>query len=59
MMGVMGLYIGKVFEQAKGRPLFIIDQQARAASGLHVAPGVGPGVEDQVQHGDVVEERTE
>lgn len=59
MMGVMGLYIGKVFEQAKGRPLFIIDQHAGAASGLHVAPGVGTGVEDQVQHADLVEERTE
>ena len=59
MMGVMGLYIGKVFEQAKGRPLFIIDEQAGADSGLHVAPRVGTGVEEQVQHGDLVEERTE
>ena len=59
MMGVMGLYIGKVFEQAKGRPLFIIDQHARAGSGLHVAPRAGSGVEDQVQHGDLVEERPE
>ena len=59
MMGVMGLYIGKVFEQAKGRPLFIIDQHAGAPSGLHVAPRAGPGVEDQVQHSDLVEERPE
>jgi len=26
-MGVIGLYVGKVFEQVKGRPLFVIDRQ--------------------------------
>ena len=26
-MGVIGLYVGKVFEQVKGRPLFLIDRQ--------------------------------
>ena len=24
MMGVLGLYIGKIFDQVKGRPLFVI-----------------------------------
>jgi polyisoprenyl-phosphate glycosyltransferase len=26
-MGVIGLYVGKVFEQVKGRPLFVIDRE--------------------------------
>jgi len=26
-MGVIGLYVGKVFEQVKGRPLFLIDRE--------------------------------
>jgi dolichol-phosphate mannosyltransferase len=24
MMGIMGLYIGKIFDQVKGRPVFIV-----------------------------------
>ena len=27
VLGIMGLYIGKVFEQAKGRPLFVIEER--------------------------------
>ena len=27
-LGVLGLYIGRIFEQVKGRPLFVIDEQA-------------------------------
>jgi dolichol-phosphate mannosyltransferase len=26
ILGVMGLYIGKIFEEAKGRPFFIISE---------------------------------
>jgi dolichol-phosphate mannosyltransferase len=33
-LGVVGLYVGRIFEQVKGRPLFIID----AAAGLHEEP---------------------
>ena len=29
-MGVIGLYVGKVFEQVKGRPLYLIDARAHA-----------------------------
>ena len=29
--GVTGLYIGRVFEQVKGRPLYVVDEVARAA----------------------------
>ena len=36
-MGVIGLYVGKVFEQVKGRPLYLID--SRAATDLEPAPG--------------------
>ncbi|MBV9339208.1 MAG: glycosyltransferase family 2 protein, partial [Solirubrobacterales bacterium] len=34
-VGVVGLYVGRIFEQVKNRPLFLIDQEARgeAASG--------------------------
>jgi dolichol-phosphate mannosyltransferase len=27
-VGIVGLYVGRVFEQVKGRPLFLIDQEA-------------------------------
>ena len=26
MMGIMGLYIGKIFDQVKGRPVFIVSE---------------------------------
>ena len=26
-MGIMGLYIGKIFEQVKGRPTYIVESQ--------------------------------
>ncbi len=31
-VGVVGLYVGRIFEQVKDRPLFLIDQQAEGAS---------------------------
>lgn len=31
--GITGLYIGKVFEQVKGRPLFLVDQTTDARAG--------------------------
>jgi dolichol-phosphate mannosyltransferase len=30
-VGVVGLYVGRIFEQVKNRPLFLIDQQATGA----------------------------
>ena len=30
-VGVVGLYVGRIFEQVKNRPLFLIDQQAAGA----------------------------
>lgn len=36
-MGIIGLYVGKVFEQVKGRPLYLIDSDA--ATELEAAPG--------------------
>src|SRR3712207_9134363 len=30
-LGVIGLYVGKVFEQVKGRPLYVVDEQTGAA----------------------------
>ena len=26
MMGILGLYIGKIFDQVKGRPVFIVQE---------------------------------
>ncbi len=30
--GVTGLYIGRVFEQVKGRPLYVVDEVAQKPS---------------------------
>lgn len=30
-VGVVGLYVGRIFEQVKNRPLFLIDQEAPKA----------------------------
>ena len=32
-MGVLGIYIGRIYEQAKGRPLYVIDQVAATGRG--------------------------
>jgi len=34
MMGIMGLYIGKVFDQVKGRPVFIVSDLVNFEEGL-------------------------
>jgi hypothetical protein len=34
--GITGLYIGKVFEQARGRPVFVIDRVAERAAAAPV-----------------------
>jgi dolichol-phosphate mannosyltransferase len=26
-LGIVGLYIGRIFDQVKGRPLFVVDEQ--------------------------------
>jgi len=38
-LGITGIYIGKIFEQVKGRPLFIIDQQLNFNSDTHESHG--------------------
>ena len=38
-VGIVGLYVGRIFEQVKDRPLFIID--ARAEGGTDVSPRLG------------------
>jgi glycosyltransferase involved in cell wall biosynthesis len=42
--GVTGLYIGKIFSQVKGRPLFIVDEEARDPVAAPVEAG---GVQDK------------
>ncbi|MGI8729161.1 MAG: glycosyltransferase family 2 protein [Solirubrobacteraceae bacterium] len=34
--GVIGLYVGKIFEQVKGRPLFVVARRLPAGEDLHV-----------------------
>jgi hypothetical protein len=36
-LGVVGLYVGKVFEQVKDRPLFLIDSEAMAEPDVQIA----------------------
>jgi len=44
-LGVVGLYVGRVFEQVRRRPLFVVDEQVGgaamplAADGAHPSPG--------------------
>ena len=38
-LGVVGLYVGKVFEQVKDKPLFVVDERTRPASQAVAAPG--------------------
>jgi glycosyltransferase involved in cell wall biosynthesis len=42
-VGVVGLYVGRIFEQVKDRPLFLIDAEAEGPgeTEIEVAPGVG------------------
>ncbi|HYB27682.1 MAG TPA: glycosyltransferase family 2 protein [Solirubrobacteraceae bacterium] len=42
-VGVVGLYVGRIFEQVKNRPLFLIDQQAEGAQ-AHGAQAAAPPV---------------
>lgn len=36
MLGILGIYIGKIFEQVKGRPLYIIAEETHPASESYV-----------------------
>ena len=44
-LGVIGLYVGKVFEQVKGRPLFVVDERTPEpdAAGLPGEPEASEG----------------
>lgn len=37
-LGVVGLYLGRVYEQVKGRPLYVIDQMATGRAGDPAGP---------------------
>jgi polyisoprenyl-phosphate glycosyltransferase len=41
-VGVVGLYVGRIFEQVKNRPLFLIDQQADRAAAPAPPPARTP-----------------
>jgi glycosyltransferase involved in cell wall biosynthesis len=49
-MGVIGLYVGKIFEQVKGRPLFLVDTEAGG--------GTAPSADDVRPLGEPVAERS-
>lgn len=43
-VGVVGLYVGRIFEQVKSRPLYVISRQLDRAEAPEAAePGVSPG----------------
>jgi glycosyltransferase involved in cell wall biosynthesis len=39
--GITGLYVGKVFEQVKGRPLFVVAERVAREPGVELEPDVG------------------
>jgi dolichol-phosphate mannosyltransferase len=43
--GITGLYIGKVFEQSRGRPLYVIDKIAERGHGIDVAQAERVGLD--------------
>jgi hypothetical protein len=46
-VGVVGLYVGRIFEQVKSRPLFVIARQIdRAEEPATEEPGVSSGSAD-------------
>jgi polyisoprenyl-phosphate glycosyltransferase len=45
-VGIVGLYVGRIFEQVKDRPLFLIDEQAGETQDPVSAPGT-PAVKDR------------
>jgi dolichol-phosphate mannosyltransferase len=45
-VGVVGLYVGRIFEQVKNRPLFLIDQEAE---------GVEPAWREQARTPEISE----
>jgi hypothetical protein len=46
MLGVLGEYVAKIFEEGKGRPLYIVaDTWNVALETGHRADGLGSGVE--------------
>jgi len=44
-VGVVGLYVGRIFEQVKDRPLFLIDRQAEGSEALVEAEGASEAPE--------------
>lgn len=42
--GVIGLYVGKIFEQVKGRPLFVVDRQLPGDGATHAPISDAVGV---------------
>lgn len=43
VLGIVGEYVGRLYEQSKGRPLFVIERVVRAGGGaMAESPGSGP-----------------
>jgi len=36
MLGIMGEYLGRLYEQSKGRPLFVIERIVRAGDPVNL-----------------------
>ena len=42
IQGIVGLYVGRIFEQVKGRPLYVVAERVGGVGGE--APPESPGV---------------
>jgi polyisoprenyl-phosphate glycosyltransferase len=56
-LGIFGQYLGRMYEDVKGRPLFLVDEDTRTPSGANASPEFHPtlltrgrGVESQEQN---------
>jgi polyisoprenyl-phosphate glycosyltransferase len=49
-VGVVGLYVGRIFEQVKNRPLFLIDAEAEGPAADWPEVEAAPGISETVGH---------
>ncbi len=51
--GITGLYIGKIFEQVKGRPLYVVERRTAEAESVAAAEATGASRTTVASHRDV------
>jgi glycosyltransferase involved in cell wall biosynthesis len=55
VLGILGEYMGRMYEQSKGRPLFVVEQVLRSCARAHVAGEEGQ--EAVCTHGEMLSDR--